>query len=49
MLKILLAILFLWLTLGAAGSVLVDLERPFTLTDIALGPITLGHELERQT
>jgi hypothetical protein len=43
--KLLFAISFLWLMLGAAGALLVDRERPMRLSDVALGPITLEQQL----
>ena len=45
MLKMLFAIGLLWLALGAAGALIIDHQRPMTVADVALGPITLSREL----
>jgi hypothetical protein len=45
MLKMLIAIGLIWLTLGAAGALIIDRQRPMTVADVALGPITLSREL----
>ena len=47
MLKVLVSVAFIWLSLGAAGAVMIDLRHPARLADVALGPITLGQELLR--
>ena len=47
MLKVLVSVAFIWLSLGAAGALMIDLERPARLADVALGPITLGEQLLR--
>jgi hypothetical protein len=47
MLKLLVAILVAWLTLGAAGALMIDRERIITAADVLLGPITLGRELRK--
>lgn len=48
MLKALVSVAFIWLSLGAAGALMIDLERPARLSDVVLGPITLGQQLLRR-
>lgn len=38
MLKVLVSVAFIWLSLGAAGAVMIDLRHPARLADVALGP-----------
>ena len=45
MVKVLVYVAFIWLALGAAGAMIIELQRPATLIDVALGPMTLGHVL----
>jgi len=45
--KMLLVLAVLWLLFGAAGGIIIDRQRPVTLRDVALGPITLAEEVYR--
>ena len=45
MVKVLVSVAFIWLALGAMGAMIIELQRPASLVDVALGPMTLGHVL----
>lgn len=45
MVKVLVSVAFIWLSLGAVGAMVIELQRPARLVDVALGPMTLGHVL----
>ena len=45
MVKLLVSVAFIWLALGAAGAMILELQRPATLVDVALAPKTMGQVL----
>lgn len=49
MLKMLVAVGVVWLLMGAVGGLLEDRQRPMTVREVALGPITLGREMLSNT
>ena len=47
MLKVLVPVASIWLILGFIGWLMIEQQRPASLSDVALGPITLGEQLLR--
>jgi len=45
--KLIGACIAIWLTLGVAGAASVYVRRSVTIGDVAFGPFTLAHELQR--
>ncbi|HVL79891.1 MAG TPA: hypothetical protein VM346_11495 [Sphingomicrobium sp.] len=43
--KMLIGMIALWLLCGAVAGYLIENTRPMTMTDIALGPISLKAQL----